>query len=48
MHSKMRVVLGQFQTFDEEMAKFALQLGISEIQMNGKDMSHMEERLMNP
>ena len=34
MHSKMRVVLGQFQTFDEEMAKFALQLGISEIQMN--------------
>ncbi|RHB36138.1 hypothetical protein DW886_28585 [Enterocloster aldenensis] len=34
MHSKMRVVLGQFQTFDDEMAKFALQLGISEIQMN--------------
>lgn len=34
MHNKMRVVLGQFQKFDEEMAKFALQLGISEIQMN--------------
>lgn len=34
MRSKMRVVLGQFQVFDDEMARFALQLGINEVQMN--------------
>lgn len=34
MINKMRVVVSQFQVFDEEMAAFAAQLGVSEIQMN--------------
>ena len=34
MKSKMRMCISQFQVFDDEMAKFALQLGIKNIQMN--------------
>lgn len=34
MKSKMRMCISQFQVFDDEMAKFALQLGIRNVQMN--------------
>ena len=34
MVKNMKLCIGQFQIFDDEMAKFALQLGIKNIQMN--------------
>lgn len=38
MQSKIRLCIGQFQVFDDEMAKHALQLGIRHVQMNTPDL----------
>lgn len=56
LKSKIRMCVSQFQVFDEEMAKFATQLGFDEIQMNtpaipGKgvwsfeDMKELKDRI---
>lgn len=34
MKNKIKLCIGQFQVFDDEMAKYALQLGIKHVQMN--------------
>lgn len=38
MKSKMRMCISQFQVFDDEMAKYAKQLGIQHVQMNTPDL----------
>lgn len=38
MKSKMRMCISQFQVFDDEMAKYAKQLGIKYVQMNTPDL----------
>ena len=38
MKSRIRLCISQFQVFDDEMAKYAKQLGIQHVQMNTPDL----------